>query len=423
VNWTERTFLGLVLLVGAGVILVTLSAVGVHIPYLSAARTEIGSEETMWDDVPAPLVPPEEQESGLLAELRDGPGFRGIGAPGAVAGSTPAGIGDLPGAAGATAPGAGDEGAEDDASGARKPRDPLIDKLKATIDAKDPGALIAFLAAMTTPKGTKLSEEDLEYLFAALGEHEDFGLRNLLLMHLERIGGDGVTKGVLAFLAEEKNPAAIQRALATLGAQNDDASVAGLVAYMESAKNRRLREAAFQNLLRTKNASATDALLDILDHSQDRGLTRYALAAASQLGGQAGAEAVLRFASSSDPYERSIGLKSLRDVRSRDAVPALSQAVAGGSNTYVRQQAMRALARIRDPRSIATVSTVAANDPNRGLRHEAIRTLGSIGRSEAIPTLQSIAANDTNASIRRNAEKAITSIQKQEERRARRAAR
>ena len=84
---------------------------------------------------------------------------------------------------------------------------------------------------------------------------------------------------------------------------------------------------------------------------------------------------------------------------------------------------MRALGRIRDPQSIGTVSAVAASDPNRGMRHEAIRTLGSIGRAEAIPTLRAIADNDTNAALRRNAEKAIASIRKQEDRRAKKAAR
>lgn len=412
-NWTERTFLALVLLVGAGVILVTLGALGVPVPFLADRANERADEsDGAREDVPPPVLRPEEDE-GLLAELEGGPGgrMRGLEAPGVAPSVERAAAADSAGAP------RGETEAGEVAAG-EKTRDPLVDQLKAKVDPKDPGQVLGFLMAMTTPKGTKLSEEDLEFLFAALGEHEDYGVRNLLLMHLERVGGEQVTQGVLKFLEDEKNPAAIQRALATLRVQNDDAAVNGLVAYMENAKNRRLREAAFQNLLRTRNGSATDALLDLLDHTQDRSLKRYALAAASQLGGEAGAQAVLGFAGSSDPFERSIGMKGLKDIRSAEAVPALTAAASGGSDNYLRSQAMRALGRIRDPGAIDGVSLVAASDPNRGLRNEAIRTLGSIGYADALPTLREIAGNDSSAYLRRSAEKAIVSIERQEARRA-----
>ena len=177
-NSTERIFLGLVLLVGLGVILFTLGALGVPIPFLSDGRAEhTETADEVWEDVPPPLLPPEEDE-GLLAELENGPGgrFRGLGDPGMVRdGGTP----DRD-----VGPAAGPEGVPEGENKDGAGRDPLIDQLKAKVDPKDAGQLLGFLMAMTTPKGTKLSEEDIEFLFAALGEHDDFGVKNLLLMHM-----------------------------------------------------------------------------------------------------------------------------------------------------------------------------------------------------------------------------------------------
>ena len=51
-NWTERSFLALVLLVGAGVILLTLNAVGVPLPFLSSEPANV-DEDDAWEDVPA----------------------------------------------------------------------------------------------------------------------------------------------------------------------------------------------------------------------------------------------------------------------------------------------------------------------------------------------------------------------------------
>jgi HEAT repeat protein len=418
VNWNERAFLLLVLLVGAGVVLLSLSAFGVPIPYLSGSGdTDIG--DLAWeDDLPPPLQPPDEEEGGLLAELdggRDGD-MRPLDAPDVLPAS---GVTGAPGSDVASGSADGSEAATPDGD-PEKPatRDPAIDRLKASVDVKDNAELLGFLIGMMTEKGTKLSEEDLEFLLDALAKNEDYGVRNLLFTHLERIGGEGVTEGVLAFLEKEKNPAAVRLALGALRSQNDSAAVNGLVDFMEKTKNGRLREAAFKNLLATKNGSATVALLDILDHAENPSLKRYALAAVSQLGGAEGADAVLRYASSSDPLERGLGLKSLRDIKSPGAVPALTEAATRGTDNVLRTQSLRALARIRDASSIPAVSRIAAEDSNPGLRNEAVRTLASIGRADALPALRQIAQADRSAAVRRNAERAIVRIESVEARRA-----
>ena len=96
-NWTERSFLALVLLVGAGVILLTLNAVGVPLPFLSSEPANV-DEDDAWEDVPAPLAPPDDTDEGLLAELEGGGGrMRRLNAPGVVSGRDSEGPGALAG--------------------------------------------------------------------------------------------------------------------------------------------------------------------------------------------------------------------------------------------------------------------------------------------------------------------------------------
>jgi len=415
VNWAERSVIAVVLLVAGGAILVALNALGVGIPWLSDAVPQGRSFIDEERDLEPPDLPAVDDEAGLLAELRaGGPNGFGPDADGRIRGlpDEPAGE-DEPVSAGAAAAAAESE------EEAGSSRDPLVDQLKAKVDVKDPGQLLAFLMATFTPKGTKLSGEDLEFLFEALAVQEDWGVRNLLLAHLERIGGEEVTEGVLGFLKEAKDPASLNRALSALRSLNDEAAVTGIVQFLSETKNRRLREAAFKNLLATKNgAVATEPLLRVLDEARDPNLKRYALAALSQLGGEAGAQAILRFAVSSDPQERSLGLKSLRDVKSRAAVPALSASLGRYTDPRVQVQVLRSLGKIRDPRSVPAVTHVVAYGTNRGTRFEALRTLAQIGRAEAVPTLRQLAESDPDKSIRRGASRTISVIERAESRRA-----
>ncbi len=414
-NWPERLFLGAVLLVAGAGILLALRAVGVPVPILAEHSPE-AQPVSVRDDRSLELPPaaPPEEEPGLLEEL--GAGSPWAGGPLGGAGGDPAA-----GAASA-APGAGPGdaeggGAPEEAGGKKAGRDPLVDRLLAKVDLSDPGQVMAFLIATFTPRGTKLGEEDVDLLLKVLAEQKQFGLRNLLMAHLERIGGEKVTEGILAFLATDPDPASAARALHTLGVQKDERAVEGLVGFLAETKNRRLREAAFRNLLGTRNPAATGPLLDVLDRAQDPGLKRYALAALSQLGGEQGAEAVLRYATSPDPLERSLGQRSLRDLRSPAAVPVLTDALARGVDPPTTWQVIRALGRIRDVRAVEPLGRLALEETNRGLRIEAIKGLGQIGRAEAVPTLRSIAESDKNPAVRRMAERAIQAIRRQEARR------
>jgi HEAT repeat protein len=294
--------------------------------------------------------------------------------------------------------------------------------MKAEVDLSDPAQLMAFLIATFTPDGTKLGAEDLDFLFEALAAQEDWGLRNLLFTHLERIGGESVTNGVLGFLATEQDPAAFARALRTLGALKDDAAVAGLVEVMATSQNRRLRDAAFKNLLAAKNPAATGPLLDALARSTDPSLRRYALAALTQVGGAEGAAVVVQYATSSDPVEKALGLKSLRDIRDPASVGVLTDALARSTDPGFRSQAIRTISQTRSSEGVQPLAHVALQDPNRGLRMAAISGLARIGSPEAIPALSTIAAQGDRGTARA-AERAIQSIERQEEKRRRRAER
>ncbi|MHC4860492.1 MAG: HEAT repeat domain-containing protein [Planctomycetota bacterium] len=421
-SWPERLFLAAVLLVAGAGILVALNALGVSVPLLSGRAPQ--AESLLGDDgqdEPPPL--PDDAEDGLLAELdagdaawfdRHGPEARAefLG-PG---GARP-GLAD-PLAAGGDGGSRAGEGADGEDGEGKKGRDPLVDKLKAATDLTDPGQLMAFLIATFTPKGTKLGAEDLEFLFEALGEHDDWGVRNLLFAHLERIGGGDVTGGILEFLKSAKNPASLARALGALRSLKDDAAVTGIVEFLAGTQNRKLREVAFRNLLQTKSGAATASLLDVLDHSRDPQLTRYALAALSQLGGERGAQAVLEFASSSDPYERAIGQKSLRDIRDPAAVPALSTALERGDDPAIRTQVARTMGRIRDVSAVEPLGQAALYDESRAVRMESIRSLAHIGRAEAYPALRTISESDEDKGMRKAATRAIHAIERRETQRA-----
>jgi HEAT repeat protein len=400
-NLLERLFLcGGLLAVGAVGVIVLL-ALGVDVPFLSARYTpaaDTAEEIAVEDGLPPPEFPADEEEPGLLDELRS---------PDGAAWSGPGGTGGAP---------AIDDGGEEvlpakviEALG----RDPLVDRLKAGVDVTDTGQVLAFLMATFTENGTKLGEEDLEFLFKALGEQEDFGLRNLLFAHLERIGTGAVTEGVLAFLAAEKNPAAIGRALTTLKEQGDEAAVRGLVSFLAETKNRKLQDLAFKNLLGTKSEAAVEPLMSVLANSEDRSARQYALAALSQIGGAAGAEAVIRYAGSSDPFERSIGTKSLRDLQNREAVPVLADSLDRTTDVALRTNVVRTLGRLCDPRAVPSVSQVALYGENRVIRTEALKSLAQIGSTSALPALRAIAETDENAGMRRTAERTIAVIEKQ----------
>ncbi len=401
-NLLEKLFLICGLLAAGAVGVIALLAVGVEIPILSEqAGVARDPADEMADGIgmPPPQFPEdEEDEPGLLAELSSVDGAAWGGPGGAVAGLDDASAEEAP---------------LNDQVIAALGRDPLVDKMKAGLDVKDTGQVLAFLMATFTAKGTKLGEEDIEFLFTALGEQEDFGLRNLLFAHLQRIGGDTVTEGVLAFLGDEKNPAAIGRALSVLKAQGDEKAVEGLVNYLGSTKNRKLQDMAFKNLLGTKSDAAVDPLLSVLRNTKNKRTRQYALAALTQLGGATGAEAVLSYAASSDPFERGIGTKSLRDLRNREAVPVLADSLGRSSDTVLRTNVVRTLGRIKDPRAVHSVSQVALYGENRSIRTEAIKSLAQIGSADALPALKTIVETDQNAGIRRNAARTISYIERQ----------
>jgi len=419
-NLLERLILwGGLLAVGA-VGLVVLVSLGVNIPFLPAFAPP-GSltvdEEPGGYGLPPPDFPEDEEEPSLLAELSSP-----IGDPWAISkGSARADAGHEAFAAASreseTAP------ALNEKVIAALGRDPLVDQLKAGVDVTDAGQVLAFLMATFTAKGTKLGEEDLEFLLGALAEQEDYGLRNLLFAHLERIAGDGVTEGVLAFLAEEKNPASIGRALSVLRSQGDQAAVEGLVEFLATSKNRKLQDMAFKNLLGTKSDAAVDPLLEVLRNTENKRTKQFALAALTQLGGAIGAEAVLGYAGSSDPFERKIGLGSLRDLKSPDAVPVLADGLGRSSDTGLRISVVRTLGRIRDPRAVDSVSHVALYGENRGIRMEAMKSLARIGSVDALPALNTIAETDANLSMVRSAQRTISYLEKVHAREAARAAR
>jgi HEAT repeat protein len=417
-NWLERfVFLGIV--VAAGVVtLIALSATGVvHLPFLpsrSTADFDDGSPDAR------PLPPPlPDEEGGLLAEIRR-EGHAGSGGgdrepaspPGAASPQDP----DRPPGGDAT-PGTPVEGADPSAGG--RTRDPIVDQLKKTVDLADPGQLLAFLIATFTPRGTKLGPEDLQLLLDGLSAQTDFGVRNLLFSHLERLGGEEAIRGILGFIGQEQNPQAVARGLQALGVMADDAAVLGLVDFLGDTPNPRLRDVAFQSLLASRSGAGTDDLIALLSSTADPAVRRYSLAALSQLGGERGASAVLSFAASSDPAERAIGLKSLRDLSNPAAVPALSDALARGGAPDYRTEVIRALGRTRQPSAVTPILRSATSDPSPALRLEAIRVVAGIGGSDAVPTLSSIAAQDQHPGVRKAAERAILLIERREAARVR----
>jgi HEAT repeat protein len=360
--------------------------------------------------LPPPDLPGDDEE-GLLAELSGEDGARWFrdqdarhAAPETTERVDPAG--SIEGSAAVAA------------EGASIGRDPIVDTLKAGLDLSDTGQVLAFLMATFTADGTKLGPEDLETLFAALEQQEDFGLRNLLFAHLERIGGDDVTDGVLAFLGSSKDAAAMKRALSVLRKQGDDNAVTGLVSFLAETKNAQLKEVALKNLLLTGNGSATDPLLRVLGSTTDRRTKQFALAAISQLGGAQGAETVLQYAASSDGFERGIGWKSLKDIRSKEAVPVLAESLSRSSDPRLRTQVLRTLGQIKDDRAVGSISQVALYEGNRSVRMEAIKSLAIIGSADAIPALRTIQETEQNAAIRRSASRTISYLEKVEARRA-----
>lgn len=408
-NWRERLILGVVLLAGGAVVVAALHVIGVPLPLLRDRASPSFSEDADDEDPGPPPAPPRDEpdEEGLLAEIgRES-------SPPPSRRSRPADGRPVP--AGADAPEGEVDGAKEDSSGiadhesAGVGRDPLVDRLKAGVDPKDPGQLGAFLIATFTPRGTKLGPEDLPFLLEALAGTKDWGVRNLLLTHLERIG-TAATDGITAFLATNPDRAAAARAIQSLGTIADDAATAALVRILGESEDRRLRDQAFRDLLRTKNGSGTDALLRTLDDARDPALKRYALAALSQLGGAAGAEAVLRYAQSSDPGERALGRKSLHDLRSPEAVPALADTLSRSNDRALRTDLLRTLGRLKDARAVNTVGRVLLSDPDRGLRLEAIRALAQIGGADAKPALATAASGDANATVRRAAERALAML-------------
>lgn len=414
----ERLFIGGVLLLAGAVLVVVLGTLGVEIPFVAGGLGGGRSAEPSAFRREPPPLPDEAaaaEEDGLLAELRARE-FAGVD-PGI--GGWPA----MPSGPGDAAGRAGDAGADPsranparEASAASAGRDPLVDALKAKTDLADPAQLMAFLIGTFTVNGTKLGPEDLDFLFEALAVQEDWGVRNLLLSHLERIGGKGVTNGVLAFLATENDPAAVVRALRTLRELNDPAAVAGLVEALAGSSNRKVRDAAFHHLLEAGNPAATKPLLAALGRSSDPVLERYALAALSQIGGAEGVETVLDYALSGDPARQALGLKSLRDVKDPAAVPALSDALARAGPPAVRGQVIRTLGRTRSPEAVAPLARAATADPDRRIRLEAIRGLVQVGSPDAIPALGSIVAGGDRVEASA-AERAIQAIERQSARR------
>lgn len=411
-NWPERLLLGVVLLAGIAVVVAALHVIGVPLPLLpERAPPSFGSDGDAEDAGPPPAPPSDEpDDEGLLAELhRDSEASSTPPFPASSASPGPVGEAEE------EADEAGDPNRIPEGASAGLGRDPLVDRWKAEVDPKDPGQLGAFLIATFTARGTKLGEDDLPFLLQALAETKDWGVRNLLLTHLERIGG-AATEGIADFLATNPDRAGATRALQSLGTIGDDRATATLVRVLGETDDRRLREQAFRDLLRTKNGSGTDALLRTLEDARDPAIERYALAALSQLGGASGAQAVLRYARSSDPAERALGRKSLRDLRSPEAVPALTDTLVRSGDRGLRTDVLRTLGRLKDTRATEAVGRVLLTDPDRGLRLEAVKTLVSIGGTEGKPALAAAATADANAAVRRAAERALTWIDRRNRR-------
>jgi HEAT repeat protein len=414
-NGTERLFLLLVLVVVGGGGLLALNAAGVPVPFLTTPSPSVDRDPR--DGLPPPT--PDLAEEERLAELdAAGPAWDAELLPEADwLADRAEEDGHLEGDDVARGDGAND-------ADSKKVRDPLVDQMKAGLDPEDPGQIMAFLIGTFTPNGTKLGEEDLDLLLKALTEQKDFGLRNLVMAHLERIGGETVTQGLLAFLQNDKDPASLTRAMNALKRQNDEAAVVGLVEFMADTKNGRLRDAAYRNILGTKNAAATEPLIDALGAmgADDTHFVRYAVSALSQIGGARGAEVVVSYAFSSDPTERGVGVRLLTNLRSPEAVPALSEALGTSRDAHLSVQVMRSLGQIGHESAIPSVSRVALYEESPGLRHVAMRSLAQIGSASAIPTLQQIVQTEENKGIQRAAERTITSIEKTEAKRAARAA-
>jgi HEAT repeat protein len=303
-------------------------------------------------------------------------------------------------------------GADGPIPGAPNPGGKHVAALEEVIASGDPEKLRLFLVSTMSARGTELGEAEAALLLGAMGETKNFGLRSAMLMHLERIGGDGITVGLVDFLRENPNTAIAARTLASLGRIDSPPAVAALVDVLASPDFGRNRRAAAEALARMRDPMAIAPLAATLN-AADRATRQLAAATLSRIGTQAGYAAVLDLARTGDAADRALGRRLLeKSSRGTDAVAVLGPALARESDATLRVSLARTLGRARSAGASDYLIQAARSDRKPQVRAEALTSLARLGDRSAYADIEMIARDDPHPAVQKAARRALKKLAK-----------
>jgi HEAT repeat protein len=297
--------------------------------------------------------------------------------------------------------------------GAPNPGGKHLDALREVLETEDPEKLRMFLVSTMSVRGTELGEAEAALLLGALGETRHAGLQGAIMLHLERIGGESVTEGLVGFLQERRPAPVVARSLQALAHINSPASISALVEAMASPKLGRNRRAAAEALARTRNPVAVAPLTATLG-SSDRATRQYAVSTLARIGTTDAYEAVLDLARGGDAPDRSLARRLIeKSGARRDAFPVVSSALARERDPALRVSLARTLGRSRNADATRPLLDAARRDQAPQVRAEAVMALGRVAGRAAYADVQQIAQEDPHKGVQRAAQRTLKQIERQ----------
>jgi len=316
-----------------------------------------------------------------------------------------------------------ERGGEDDGGGRRRtpeeraaargepnPGGKHVDLLKEVLDSGDPEKLRMFLVSTMSARGSELGEAEAVLLLEAIGEEKNPGLQNAMIMHLERVGGEGVTQGLIEFLDSKQRSGVASRTLQALGRIGGPFAMPALVDALGNPTLGRARRTAADVLGRSKDPGVVGPLATTLG-AADRGTRQLAAATLVRVGTPEGYQAVVDYAASGDAGDRAFGRRLIeRSTRGPAAVPVMGAALGRESDAALRVSLARSLGRSKSPEASRYLIQAAANDGKAQVRIEAINALARLGATSSYAEVERISQEDPNKAVKKAAKRALNRL-------------
>jgi HEAT repeat protein len=299
---------------------------------------------------------------------------------------------------------------ESRAPGAPNPGGRHLATLEEVLATGDPDKLRLFLVSTMTGRGTELGEAEAAVLLRTLGEIDHPGLQGAILMHLERVGGDGITEGLVDFLASKPSRGVVARTFESLSRIRSPAAISALIGAMADPDLGRSRRDAAEALARTRSDLAVAPLAAALGES-DRGTRQLAATTLARIGGPDSYRALLDHAMRGDAGDRAYARRLIeRSTRGPATVSVFGPSLATSRDPALRITVARTLGRSRDPRAERPLLRSARSDAEPRVRAEAVLALGRLGSRTSAADVEVIAEQDTSTLVRRAAKRALRQL-------------